>query len=138
MSALDVQNASDTLFGNIKKQAKTKKDILPPEVTENVISVSKTSTITLKNEVDKVTVFISSEQKDFLESVAKKVMRNRPKNQTPELRKERITSNTILRALLQNFLRCDHLLDDKLIYNEADAVKWLEKVFSEKIKEQKK
>ena len=129
MSILDVEDTSNTLFGNIKKSAKKKENSLAV-VPEAEFQQQTKKIIRKKSEkVSKFTVFISEEHKDSLESIAKRAMRNRTKQTDPTVRRERITSNTILRALLQNFISREHLLDDEVIQHEVDAIKWLENIF---------
>lgn len=55
-------------------------------------------------QLDKVTVLMTAEQKKGLDSVAKRIMKNRATATKGNADKERITANTLMRALIDNFL----------------------------------
>lgn len=136
MAALDTEEASNSLFGNIKKHAK-----LAPEIQDNPNKIAipeKESTLT-SDEIslakwqnfDKVTVLLTSEQKDGLDKIAKSIMKYRVKSGTSTADRERITANTIVRALIDNLLENKSRLTQEIINNEKEVHKWLSQIFAQ-------
>lgn len=155
--ALDIEATSNTLFGNIKKhqinvtvneESKTQK--MPSEEVNNsaphqeikeneesfnssklnlaILPASSTNKPKWQS-LDKVTVLLSSEQKEGLDKIAKKIMKYRSEATKGNQDKERITANTLMRVLIDAFLDREHLLPMEVITSEESARKWIENLF---------
>lgn len=148
MSAIDTGKTKNSLFGNLKKAAQENqpKDTThvptvhgedPQHIPEQLESTTQnqepivdqtTPTTTPKwQRLDKVTVLLSEEQKSGLDAVAKKLMRHRANALKGIEEKERITTNTLIRALIDNFLENEPEL--KVLTSEEDVCAWVETVF---------
>lgn len=149
MCALNINDAKESLFGGIKAVAKKQQqDVKQP--TKNLESNQKIKNpIFSKNEenaqqiqslrhetelpksmtFDRVTLRLTPEQRDQLAIIARKTMRARSRFGSNVDERERITSNTILRALIHNFLIRAEELEEASIYNEEDAIKWINQLF---------
>jgi putative protein kinase ArgK-like GTPase of G3E family len=156
--ALDIEATEVSLFGNIKREAeKLKKDItLSLQQEEKSIleinnltnvNASQTSSeletnrkqILTESEssshkpkwqnLDKVTVLLSTEQKEGLDRLAKKIMKYRSSITKGNLDKERITANTLIRVLVDVFLERENQLEMEVIADEEAVCKWIEKLF---------
>lgn len=77
----------------------------------------------------KVTVLFTTEQKEGLDRIAKKLMKYRSKQLKGYANKERITSNMLIRALIQNFVKRENLIELSALSNEEDVIKLVENVF---------
>lgn len=129
MAAIDPEDTKNKLFGSIKKAQepvaapKAKRAKNPEAVDTTPGDIPKWKTL------DKVTVLLTSEQRDGMEDIARKLMRFRPKLEKVGGERERITANTVFRALVESFLdRVDGLPMD-VIQNEAELKAWLSKLF---------
>jgi hypothetical protein len=131
--ALDRDTAKDTLFGNFKKQAD-----FTPNSSDNNHPINEAENKHVESEdrhaveqreipkwqtLEKITTLLTLEQKDGLDELAKKIMKSRAKDST-EIR-ERITANTILRALLDNFLLITKNAKTGSIQNEDQLREWI-------------
>ena len=76
-----------------------------------------------------MTVLLSTEQKEGLDKIAKKVMKYRSDATKGSQEKERITANTLMRVLIDAFLERENQLPIEVITNEETARKWVEKLF---------
>ena len=133
---IDQEETKNTLFGGLKKSAssgahhsrssKAKKSDaseVKKSLTPEVEAMPKWKTF------EKVTVLMTTDQRDALEETARKLVRFRSAQAFPPEEKERITANTIARALLDNFMeRIDSLAMDS-VKNEEDVRAWLKKIF---------
>jgi hypothetical protein len=75
--------------------------------------------------LDRVTVLLTEEQKEGLDKLARRLMKFRAKETRGNPDKERITSNSIIRALIDIFL--EHATDTPLevISSEEDLKVWV-------------
>lgn len=149
--ALD-KGTGESLFGNMKKTAEQQKEAAPlPDVqlqTES-LPVQKDEPPAQQTKqnweesgtkqpkakwqtLDKVTVLLTEQQKVGLDSVAKKIMKHRAKFTKRSQDKERITTNTLIRALIDNFL--DHEPQLEVLTSEQDVVSWIGKIFQEDLR----
>ena len=131
--AIDTDEAQDNLFGDFKK--KSKKSKKEPEGTP--VDKYVQYGLALKDEkaskakwqdFEKVTALLSYEQKEQLDKIAKQAMKYRSKLPATKER-ERITTNTVLRALIESFLERAQDLDEEVINDERDAKEWIAKLF---------
>lgn len=135
--ALDTGKAKDSLFGNIKKPKEETPTIEIPEAkTEPVLTQQEQKGDVVGKEskpkwqqLDKVTVLLSTEQKEGLDRVAKKLMKFRSNELRGIEEKERITANTILRSLIDNFLCLEDSLQLETLTSEKEVKEWIAKVF---------
>ncbi len=141
--ALDTDKTKDTLFGGIKKAAMVKEQ--PPTIPtppaaiicdiptqrDNIDPTFEKDPRTLPKwqQLDKVTVLLSTEQKEGLDRVAKKLMKFRSNQLRGIEEKERITANTILRSLIDNFLELEDSLQLETLTSEKEVREWIANVF---------
>ena len=130
--ALDKDTGS-TLFGSIKKSAETKQDPVPTTQsithTQDSTPVYQDSISTPKwQSLDKVTVLMTADQKEGLDRIAKKLMKHRSKVLKGKDDKERITANTIMRAIIENFLKHENMMELEVLTTEDDVNAWIEKL----------
>lgn len=79
--------------------------------------------------LEKITVLLTSEQRDAMDDLARTLMRFRSHGNLSKDERERITANTIFRALLDNFLSKANSLDIEAIQNEDELRKWINILF---------
>lgn len=136
--ALDTKETQNSLFGGLKKKkeetyaVKVKSEVpTEPEAQPK----EQRSSVTIKEskakwqQLDKVTVLLTTEQKEGLDRVAKKLMKFRSNQLKGIEEKERITANTILRSLIDNFLEQEDVLQLETLTSEKDVREWTSKVF---------
>jgi Zn-dependent oligopeptidase len=121
--ALD-KEAGNTLFGNIKKSAAKEEAVdISPESKE-VVSAEIQSKAKW-HEFDKVTALLTTEQKEGLDRVARKLMKHRSKFLKNKSDSERITANTIIRALIDNFLKFEDSMVIDVFSSEEEVRSWI-------------
>jgi hypothetical protein len=143
--ALDTGKAKDSLFGNIKK-AKEEQSVPHEMKSETVIhqenkavlfsetekklqnEESGSETLAKWQQFDKVTALLTGSQKEGLDRIAKKLMKFRSKQLKGNEEKERITANTLIRALIENFLRFEDSLELEVLVSEDDVCNWLSRI----------
>jgi hypothetical protein len=124
---IDPEDAKNTLFGGLKKSStpKEQKPTTPKEKKLESAELPKWKTL------EKVTVLLTSEQKDAMDELAKKIMRYRSQKGGVHEERERITSNSIFRALMDNFLAKVDSLDITALQNEEELGAWIHQLFRE-------
>lgn len=147
--AINTNDTKDSLFGALKKAVKP----VPKEIDlaqekifkepENASSSPYTSHIKESNPAisalpkwqtfDKVTTLLTSDQKEGLDRIAKKLMKYRSKQLKGLDNKERITANTLIRSLIDNFLELEDSLHFETLTSEKEVKEWIAKVFNTKI-----
>jgi hypothetical protein len=130
--ALD-KSTSSSLFGNIKKEAE-KVQPIPQEVEEQGSEpIAQTTSPAIPSakwqSFDKVTALLSEEQKEGLDRVARQIMRFRSQKLKGVDNKERITANTLIRALIENFLEVESSLPMETLSSESEVYEWVSKHF---------
>lgn len=105
----------------------TKKTAQKPRVKKTELAT--TPILPKWKTLEKVTVLITSEQKDAVDDLARQIMRFRSQVKKTVGEKERITSNTIIRALLDNFIAHVSSLAIESIPNEKALKKLLGSLF---------
>lgn len=144
--ALDTEQTKNSLFGNIKKQSLKSVSVeeLPvapiqnriekvqpiavkePQREEKSDAEPQEDTILAKwQTLDRVTVLLSEEEKEGLDKLSKKIMKYRAKDTRGKKEKERITANTIIRALIDNLLECEDKLEMTVLETEEDVRAWI-------------
>lgn len=130
--AIDKDKAKDNLFGNLKKPAKQEPPAhqavieLPCEPEQ--VTAPMPASIAKFMTFDKVTALLPAEQKEQLDRIARRMMKQRT-HAAKKGNSERITTNTVLRALISNFLECEDLFDHDVLYTESDVQAWIKKMF---------
>jgi hypothetical protein len=115
----------NTLFGGIKK-SQTLEVQKQPTPKENKFASSE---LPKWKTFEKVTVLLSSKQKDAIDELSKKLMRYRSqKGSMPESR-ERITANSIFRSIVDIFIEKSDALDMTAVQNEEELMVWIRQVF---------
>ena len=147
--AIDTGETKNSLFGGIKKTAKQSSTIdavvlKKEETQENITEIKEQkkqedAVYTLAGETiqpkwqtfDKVTALLTSEQKEGLDRIAKKIMKFRSKVLKGESEKERITANMLMRALINNFLQMEESSQTQMeiLSSEKDVNEWVKKMF---------
>lgn len=150
MSKINMEETKNKLFGFVNREVNSSptihtandviespgeaEAILPKketnELTEVVaqgkaISLSAPKWVTL----EKVNVLLAPEQKERLDKIVKKLMKFRSKDLKGRDDKERITTNTLIRALIANFLDNADSLNLETLSSEDDVYKWVGKCF---------
>jgi hypothetical protein len=123
--AIDTAKAKEHLFPKKKNMPIKVEEPLRPEpirAKEDAPSKSSSPTVeTIDAELLPVLVPLSIEDKDMLDKIAKKIMvqRRRVKSKTP---KQRITTNSLIRAMIKNFISKHHTYDLGAIMNEEELL----------------
>jgi len=78
--------------------------------------------------LDRITVLLTEDQKTGLDRIARKIMKFRSKAPCGN-DKERITTNTLIRVLIENFLESQVNLPMEFIFSEEELKIWAKKVF---------
>ena len=138
MAKIDTAETKNSLFGGLKafpvddvvsivqKEAQPCTTKAKPAIQTSIKTASdnqsdKPKWLTL----DKVTVLLTPEQKAGLDVVAKKIMKYRAKDLKGQDAKERITSNTIIRALIDRFLQAEEYAQMEVLPSESDVQVWI-------------
>ncbi len=129
--ALD-KGAGDSLFGSLKKPAAERVEVTPEKDTDAIKAVQAEPTAKWQT-LDKVTVLLTTEQKEGLDRVAKKLMKYRSKDLKGNESKERITANTLMRALIENFLDMEEAMQLEVLSSEDDVHKWVSNAFKNNV-----
>jgi hypothetical protein len=79
-----------------------------------------------------VTTLLTEEQKEGLDRVARKIMKYRASSMKGQSEKERITANTLIRALIESFLKKEGKASMEILASEEDVQKWVEDVLNER------
>lgn len=124
---IDPEDAKNTLFGGLKKSTtpKEQKQLTPKEIKLESTELPKWRTF------EKVTVLLTSEQRDAIDELAKKLMRHRSQKRELSESRERITSNSVFRALISNFLERVGMLEISSIQNEEELTLWVQQLFKD-------
>ena len=119
----DAEEAKRSLFGGLSSSptSKVKKGATP--------KAKNTDTLPKWKRLEKVTVLLTNEQRDAVEDIARQVMRFRSKESSSTEDRERITANTVVRAVLDSFICKASSLEMKAISNEEELKHWLECLF---------
>lgn len=142
--AIDTSDTKNSLFGGLKKsvghsiatnnpssekpeqlQSKCATEVNLPIQTNNPPQTEQTQP--KWQTFDKVTTLLTSEQKEGLDRIAKKLMKFRVKALKGESDKERITANTLIRALIENFLKLENSLQLEVLITEDEVKAWIQK-----------
>ena len=142
--AINPQDTKNSLFGGLKKEPKAEAIIIQPESEqiEDTIAIKEESANVTPQEVkenipepalpkwaslDKVTVLLTTEQKEGLDRVAKKIMKYRSRDLKGIDAKERITANMLIRALVENFLSKEERFPTEILSSEEDVYEWIKR-----------
>jgi len=142
--AINPQDTKNSLFGGLKKEPKAEAIIIQPESEqiEDTIAIKEESANVTPQEVkenipepalpkwaslDKVTVLLTTEQKEGLDRVAKKIMKYRSRDLKGIDAKERITANMLIRALVENFLSKEERFPTEILSSEEDVYEWVKR-----------
>lgn len=143
MAGIDTTATKNSLFGGLKVEAKpleivTEAKAVPeekPVLVKIIEADSKTKPEQVKSNnskwqtLDKVNVLLTTDQKDGLDRVAKKIMKHRSKQLKGRDGKERITANTLIRALIDHFLELEGSFETEVMLSEKDVQEWVRSVF---------
>jgi len=119
--ALDRQETRDTLFGRKRVPLNPPEEvvkILPDQMSVKADPISNDNPWEY---IERVTVPLRVEQKEGIDRIAKNIMRNRAKGPFHNEGNERITGNTIIRALIDCLLEKESLLISITAKNEEEA-----------------
>lgn len=150
--AIDTSETRNSLFGSVKKAAKSvssaeESTLSKEDSQESSLEAKKTNKHERPEEqaknapgvenqpkwqtFDKVTTLLTSEQKEGLDRVAKKIMKFRSKQLKGNDNKERITTNTLIRVLIDIFLQREQKHDfQEVVSSEDDVREWVRKLFT--------
>lgn len=136
--AINPQETKNSLFGGLKKDSITiqpeqepkqesfRKEVVPVEEKPN----DSDQPLPKWQSLDKVTTLLTTEQKEGLDRVAKKIMKYRSRDLKGNDSKERITANTLIRALIENFLTLEDSLQLETLSSEEDVHVWVKNIFN--------
>lgn len=122
---IDPEETKRSLFGGLRNSATPK---VEKRVTSKVKDTEPASLPKWKR-LEKVTVLLTNEQRDAIEDIARQVMRFRSKAPASKNDRERITANTVVRALLDSFICKAPELEMEEISNEEDFKRWVGRLF---------
>jgi hypothetical protein len=122
---IDPEEIKRSLFGGLRNSATPKVD---KRATSKVADMEPASLPKWKR-LEKVTVLLTNEQRDAIEDIARQVMRFRSKEPQSASDRERITANTVVRALLDGFICKVPSLEMESISNEDDLKRWVGRLF---------
>ncbi|CAF23758.1 hypothetical protein [Candidatus Protochlamydia amoebophila] len=142
--AINPQETKNSLFSGLKSTSqKPLEEVKPESASLNYIHQPKINNESSELQVqsvigqkpkwqslDKVTALLTAEQKEGLDQVAKKIMKFRSRDLKGNDSKERITANTLMRALIDIFLEKENHLSMEILVDEDDVRKWITKLFS--------
>lgn len=136
--AINPQETKNSLFGGLKKDPiiiQQKSQSLSEEIHKETISIEKKSSdsdqlLPKWQSLDKVTALLTTKQKEGLDRVSKKIMKYRSRNLKGNDSKERITANTLIRALIENFLTLEDSLQMEILSSEEDVYEWIKRIFN--------
>jgi hypothetical protein len=121
--AIDQQQARHQLFGGLD----SKKTVQTPSYSTTVLEGTTEALVKRQpkwENMEQHTVFLAPGQKDWLDTMAKKIMRARKGSGKSD--RERITANTLLRCILACAI--EDLQDQfPVIQNEEELMAWLYK-----------
>ena len=102
--AIDREETKNSLFGGFQKSVTSKVKEFGSSGKKTEVSKGKLVTPKLPKwkTLEKVTVLLSSEQKDLMDDVARRLMRFRQKEGSSDNETERITANSVVRGILDN------------------------------------
>jgi hypothetical protein len=129
--AIDREETKNQLFGGFKKRKTSE----VPDVGSCVEKVEPfddklgTSKLPKWKTLEKVTVLLTSEQKDQMDDLARKLMRFRNKGGGSLDDKERITANSVVRVILDNVIERIDLLELQKIRTEDELKSWMSGLF---------
>ena len=138
---IDAEETKNSLFGGLKTSTpKTEKKQLTSEVAKLATCKVETAPIPPLPQdqapalpkwktLEKVTVLLTNQQRDAIEDLARSIMRNRSQNSPSKDDRERITANTVVRALIDNLIDTVSGLKMKEIKNEDELKLWLQQLF---------
>ena len=79
--------------------------------------------------LERVIALLTSTQKDSVDDLARQIMRFRSRSTSLKEDRERITANTVYRALVDNFISRLDLLKMVEIQNEEELKEWIGLLF---------
>jgi hypothetical protein len=138
---IDAEETKNSLFGGLKSSTPK------AEKKQQTSEVAKLDTCKLKTvehqqlpqvqtpalpkwkTLEKVTVLLTNQQRDAIEDLARAIMRNRSQSNPSKDDRERITANTVVRALIDNLIETISELQIKEIQNEDELKLWLQQLF---------
>lgn len=123
----EVKKALTKKFNNSKV-----KNLLSSEDTNSITCEQSkviSSDLPKHKTLERITLLISSEQRDAIDKLSKKIMRHRSKDTELSKSRERITSNSLFRALVTNFLERVDSLQMETICDETTLTEWVGKLF---------
>jgi hypothetical protein len=147
--AINTNDTKNSLFGGLKKAIKpvpqeedliqekifqepekeTKQESSSPYISNPIEHNPDISTLPKWQTLDKVTTLLTSDQKEGLDRIAIKLMKYRSKQLKGLDNKERITANTLIRSLIDNFLELEDSLQFETLTSEKEVKKWIAKIF---------
>ncbi len=136
--AIDAKETKNSLFGGLKKepikpeQPEELENKQEKKVYQDVKAIDHEPALPKWQSLDKVTALLTPEQKEGLDRIAKKIMKHRSRDLKGNDSKERITANTLIRALIENFIYVEESLKMEVLSSEEDVHLWIRKVFKDK------
>jgi hypothetical protein len=121
---IDAEETKRSLFGGLKSSTPKTETPSTPEVLN-----SRTSNLPKWKTLEKVTVLLTNRQRDAIEDLARIIMRKRPQASSSKEERERITANTVVRALIDNLIETVSSLKMQDIKNEDELKLWLRQLF---------
>jgi hypothetical protein len=138
ISKIDKDAAADSLFGHIKQTRESEKNKAPRkalEIKELPNEEVKQSPVEVASQWpthERQTIILTIRQKEELDRLAKQIMRSRPRHTFQKVtERERITANTLIRALIDIFLEKGEFPVPPEINNEEETKLWLKTLLFE-------
>lgn len=121
---IDPEETKRSLFGGLKSATPKAEKSITSEVAK-----TETPNIPKWKTLEKVTVLLTNQQRDAVEDLARTIMRYRSRQEMKGENSERITANTVVRALIDNLIETAPALAMQEIRNEDDLKSWLRQLF---------
>ena len=122
---IDPEETKKSLFGGLRESSSPKASSSKTKEVEKL----GTSNIPKWKTLEKVTVLLTNQQRDAVEDLARTIMRHRSSGDPAKAERERITANTVVRALIDNLIDTIPALKIQEISNEEELKSWLQQVF---------
>lgn len=126
--AIDPKETKNSLFGGLKKAPPVQPKVEPEQIQSEEPKQQEAKTDQKWQSFDKVTALLTTEQKEGLDRVAKKIMKFRSKELKGHESKERITANTLIRSLIDLFLEKEADSNMKILADEEAVKEWVKEI----------
>ena len=123
---IDPEETKKSLFGGLKES--TTPQVHKSKTPE--VANTRTPHLPKWKTLEKITVLLTNQQRDAIEDLARTIMRYRPQGSTSKEDRERITANTVVRALIDILIETAPSLKMQELRNEDELKSWLRQLLT--------